>query len=167
MDLFTVLRNIYLKIQKNINVERITNTEIDDAFGGAAGTGTDAQDYVVEHYISSTEGYTKWASGKCEVWKRIYKNISSTTLWVAPIYYGGIVDNSITYTMNGFDGFIEPPNAQITLRSQSGNIFGLTGHHYANGADPTTNYGTYYVYSVGSQSNVPCTIQLYAIGRWK
>lgn len=124
-------------------------------------------DYVEESYITATEGYTKWASGKCEVWKRIYKNLSATLAWSGGIYYGTFTDNSITYTMTGFTGFIEPPSAQVSLRSASGNIFTIVGYHYAGGADPTTNYGTYYAFAVGSQSSVASTIQLYAVGKWK
>lgn len=124
-------------------------------------------DYVVEVYNGTNEGYTKWESGKCEIWKRIYKNINSTAAWSGGIYFGTYTDNSITYTMNGFTGFIEHPSAQVTIRSTSGNIFSTVGYHYANGADPTTSYGTYYVYSVGSVTNCGCTFQLYAVGKWK
>lgn len=164
MDLFTVLRNIYLKIQNNINVERITNSEIDDAFGEAAGTGTDAQDYVVEHYQSETEGYTKWASGKCEIWKRITKQLSSTTQWVAPIYYGVYTDNSITYTMNGFNGFVNYPVVQLSLQAVNGNLIGIIGDYSSY---TKTGIGNYYVYSVSSQSNINATINVYAVGAWK
>ena len=162
--LYYILMNILEKLEQSVNVERITNNEIDTLFGSASGTGTDAQDYVVEHYNSATEGYTKWASGKCEVWKRFNKSLSATVAWSGGVYYGAYTDNSITYTMTGFTGFIEPPSAQITIRSTNGNFFGLTGQ-YNEGS--TTSYGSYYVYSVGSQSNVPSTIQLYAVGRWK
>ena len=121
-------------------------------------------DYVVEQYNGTDEGYTKWESGKCEVWKRFNKSLSATLAWAGGVYYGTYTDNSITYTMTGFTGFIEQPSAQITIRSANGNIFGLTGQ---NNNGSTTSYGAYYVYGIGSQSNVASTIQLYAVGKWK
>ena len=109
MDLFTVLRNIYLKIKKNINVERITNSEIDDAFGGAAGTTIKAQDYVIEYGTSGNWHYRKWASGKAEAAQtQVYTSSSSsvaiiTTSQINSLFgvTNAIADNTMLIVANG------------------------------------------------------------------
>ena len=121
-------------------------------------------DYVVEFYQDGgKEGYTKWESGKCEVWRRISKKLTATTLWNG-VYYGVYSDNSITYTMTGFTGFVGYPNVQIYLQAVNGNMFALVGDYNTYS---TTGLGTYYVFSGASSSNVDATINIYAVGRWK
>ena len=73
--LYYILMNILEKLETSINVERITDNEIDTLFGSASGTGTDAQDYVVEHgTATASDGsywiYRKWNSGIAECWGR-------------------------------------------------------------------------------------------------
>lgn len=164
MNQKNILKNIIAKQGTATEFDPITDAEIDEMFGTAAGTGTNAQDYVIEHYQNGgTEGYTKWASGKCEVWKRIRKKLSSTIQWTS-MYYGKYSDNSITYTMTGFTGFVGYPMVQLTLQCVSGNIMALVGDYSTYSS---TGIGTYYVYSADSRQNVDSTINVYAVGRWK
>ena len=78
-----LLKNIIHKIDQSINVEEITNPEIDALFGSASGTGTDAQDYIVEHAVSypASDGtlwtYFKYASGLVTMWG--YKSVANHT----------------------------------------------------------------------------------------
>lgn len=87
--LYYILMNILEKLEQSINVERITDNEIDTLFGSASGTGTDAQDYVVEHAIgvNASDGtrwnYIKWASGALEMWG--YRSNVSATNYVTVV----------------------------------------------------------------------------------
>ena len=152
MKLFTILRNIANGIKASFT--RLTSLETWQS---------DTADYIVECYNGTNEGYTKWASGKCEIWKRITKSLSATVTW-SSIKYGTYTDGSITYTMTGFTGFISNPTVFLSVQAASGNIIGIVGD---NGTQSTTGIGTYYVYSPVSQSNINCTINVRAIGRWK
>lgn len=164
MNIYNLFKNLIKKVEQSTVVEAITNHEIDSLFGTAAGTGTDAQDYVVEHYQEGvTQGYTKWASGKCEVWKRITKTLNATIQWNS-LYYGVYTDNSITYTMPGFTGFVGYPMVQLSLQCTNGNLIGIIGDYSSY---TTTGIGNYYVYSAGNTTNMTATINVYAVGRWK
>lgn len=146
MNLKNLLKNI---------VQRIKKLEYDLGL---------IHDYVMEYYQDGgKEGYAKWASGKMEVWKRISKQLTATISW-GGVYYGHYSDNSITYTMTGFSGFVGYPNVQITIQCVNGNIMALVGDYSTY---TTTGIGEYYVYSAASKSNVDATINVYAIGRWE
>lgn len=152
MKLFTILLNIAKRIKTAFS--RLTTLETWQS---------DTADYVVECYNGTNEGYTKWSSGKCEIWKRITKSLSATVSW-GSIRYGTYTDGSITYTMTGFTGFTSNPVVHISVQAASGNIIGLVGD---NSTQSTTGIGTYYVYSPTSQSNINCTINVRAVGKWK
>ena len=162
MNLFTVLRNIYLKIQKNINVERITNSEIDDAFGEAAGTGTDAQDYVVEHGTSGIWTYRKWASGIAECWgTKEYDSINVNNSW-GNNYTGTASTPYATYP-NGL--FVAAPICTITADSNTYNYALST--RMESGAGSSTQTPSFQCLRPTIATGVGARIFYHAIGKWK
>lgn len=158
MRIYTIFKNIIKKIKANVNVERITEEQIDDMFGSASGTGTNAQDYVIEHVNNPSSGYTKWASGKLEVWKRVSPCVVNITSPMSGgMYYGTI--SAIEYPIT----FSTYPTVNITAQVTGG--YGWLIPTYDNYS--TSNTGTLYVYYVESKSNVNTTINIYAVGKWK
>ena len=122
------------------------------------------RDYVVESYYTQDARYVKWESGKCEIWKRISKTLNATTKW-GSMYYGAYYGTEpITYTMTGFDGFLDYPIVQVMMQSNGGNLFGFTGDQASY---TKTGIGNYYVYSADSRQNVYTTFNVYAVGKWK
>lgn len=157
MNIYNLLKNMAKKIEQSAIVEAITNSEIDEMFGTAAGTSTNAQDYVVEHNQTGAQGYTKWASGKMEVWKRQTTTVNITSAMSGGLYYGTI--SAISYPV----AFIDYPVVNITAQVKGG--FGWLIPKYDDYA--VSNTGTLYIYYVASQPNVSVTINIHAVGRWK
>lgn len=82
MNIKNILKNIIEKQGTATEFNPITDTEIDEMFGTAAGTGTDAQDYVVEHGTDGIWTYRKWASGIAECWgKYNWTSVNITNTW--------------------------------------------------------------------------------------
>ena len=111
MKITSLLKNIIHKIDQNVNVELITDPEIDTLFGTAAGTSTDAQDYIVEHAVSQTASdgtqwtYFKYASGVVDMWG--YKKVQNVTSYTTFSFgnninaYGRYVDMYYPFTLTG------------------------------------------------------------------
>lgn len=115
-------------------------------------------DYIVEQNAGDANGgYTKWNSGKLEVWKRIYVSVNITNPMFGGLYYGTIP--AISYPVS----FSAYPTVDLTAQIESG--FGWLIPTYDNYALSDT--GTLYVYYVSSKSNVSVTINVRAVGRWK
>lgn len=168
MKIFDVLKNAVKKIDNNVSVENITNREIDTLFGSASGTGTNAQDYVVEHgsetvttSITYTWYYRKWASGISECWLRYAGTSNITTAWSNGAYYSGM--NRFAYPSGSF---IEPPVCNITCDSSSNSIWTMYwgGSGNAGTKDSTPGFAAM---RFGSQTSASVIIQIYAVGRWK
>lgn len=98
MKLTTILQNIIKKIEHSVNVENITNSEIDGLFGSASGTGTDAQDYVVEHGTSGIWTYRKWASGIAECWGTTTFSGTANQSWGSYIKYATVPSVNYPFT---------------------------------------------------------------------
>ena len=169
MRIFDVLKNAVKKIDNNINVENITNREIDTLFGSASGTGTNAQDYVVEHgsetvttSITYTWNYRKWASGVSECWLIFNGTTNVSTQWGSSgLYYSGM--NRFAYPSNSF---IEPPVCNITMDGTNNSLWVMYwGGGGAQGTKDTTP--GFAAIRVGALSSMPVIIHIYAIGRWK
>lgn len=157
--LSTLLRNLADKIDTSVNMERITNSEIDAMFGSASGTGTNAQDYVVEHSISTnsdggSQGWTKWASGKMECWVNVIRATNPTTTW-GNLKYGNV--STISYGQT----FVDNPMVNVVIRN--GSLWLLCA--YPN----KTETGTMYACCAGNVTvgSTSSWVSVYAIGRWK
>lgn len=81
MNIKNILKNIIAKQGTATEFDPITDEEIDEMFGTAAGTGTDAQDYVIEHGTDGIWTYRKWASGIAECWGINTVTSVITTQW--------------------------------------------------------------------------------------
>lgn len=134
--LYYILLNIIRKLEQSINVERITNNEIDTLFGSASGTGTNAQDYVVEHVIgvNSSDGtrwnYIKWSSGTLEMWGyRSNVSVTNYSTVISGQWWGYYIDIQFPFTLT------EPPivlaqmqvDAQFTITTVEDNSTTTTG----------------------------------------
>ena len=115
------------------------------------------KDYVVEQSNGATKGYTKWNSGKLEVWERVNKTIAVTSAMSGNLKYGTL--GTVTYQVP----FVDYPILSATLQTQNG--YGWLVPTYDNYSKTST--GTMYIYHSASQSSVKCTINIYAVGRWK
>lgn len=156
MNQKNILKNIIAKQGTATEFDPITDAEIDEMFGTAAGTGTDAQDYVIEYVNNQNDGYTKWASGKLECWKRVSTSVDITSSW-GSLYYGSV--SSISYPV----AFMYNPTVNITAQVANGG--GWLVPNYDNYSASGT--GTLYFYRPTSQSNTAVTINISCIGRWK
>ena len=115
-------------------------------------------DYIVEQNVGDeTGGYTKWNSGKLEIWKRVTVNVNVTSGMSGGFYYGTI--SAISYPVE----FSHYPAVNITAQVQYG--YGWLVPSYDNYS--TSNTGTLYIYYVASKSNVAVTLNVSAVGRWK
>ncbi len=164
MRIFDVLKNAVKKIDNNINVENITNREIDTLFGTASGTGTNAQDYVVEHGTSGIWTYRKWASGIAECWG----------VYTATISHYTTVNNFYGYYRDGnsggsyYDSKLVFPFTFTTL--QYYNYGGSIGAGFAVTASPSlglsNSFGTIrFLSTIGNSQSV--VARIYAKGTWK
>lgn len=109
--LTTILRNLADKIDSSVNIDRITNNEIDALFGEASGTGTNSQDYVVEHGVSvfasdnTSWTYFKYASGVVDMWG--YKSVASSSAYSTMTFgnniyaYGHQTDMMYPFVLTG------------------------------------------------------------------
>lgn len=139
MKLYTILKNIITR------AKAYTDTKFDQM-----------ADYIVEAVNNENSGYTKWASGKLECWKRVSMTINATTKW-SNIYYG---------TTSGVDyphAFSSLPVVNVTVQAHSGNVWMAQ----ENMGQSMTNTNGFYVYSAVSQSNLSCTFNIQAVGKWK
>lgn len=114
-------------------------------------------DYVVEYQANQGDGYTKWASGKMECWKRVNVSANITNGMSGNLYYGTI--SAISYPQT----FLYYPT--VTITAQVANGYGWMVPAYDNYA--VGNTGTLYVYYSASKSNVSITANVYATGQWK
>ena len=145
------------------DVSRITENEIDEMFGSASGTGTDAQDYVVEHRITtasdgSTWIYKKWASGIAECWGRKVYNINQYSTFGTSngMWWAYQVDIYYPFT------FIEKP--LIFPDSTVSTAFTITTI-----VESTTTTEKVTVFSAvhNTSGYLDNFIRVYAVGKWK
>lgn len=152
------LAGAYKSIQLGSKKANITDTikSLTTGPSGESGTITPA-DYVVEAANNQNDGYTKWNSGKLEVWKRSTVTVNVTSSMAGGLYYGTI--SAITYPQT----FTTYPIVSITGQVQYG--YGWLIPSYDNYA--VGNTGTLYIYYTASKSNVSVTVNIYAVGKWK
>ena len=161
--LSTLLRNLADKIDTSVNMERITNSEIDAMFGSASGTSTNAQDYVVEHGTTtasdgSTWIYKKWASGIAECWGSKKYNINQYTTIGSSygMWWGYKVDVYYPFT------FVEPPHA--LANSNVGHAFTITTLIETT---TTTDHLTVYSAVHNTSGYLDNFMYVQIVGKWK
>lgn len=154
--LSTILHNLADKIDTSVNIERITNNEIDTLFGAAGGTGTDAQDYVVEHGTSGVWKYRKWASGVSECWAIYGETLTS---YAVPWQGASAFYTSVTFPTGLF---VATPNMTTDFICDSVLAISCGGLHSLT-ATGTNLYGI----SIGATGSQPCTWNIRVVGRWK
>lgn len=115
-------------------------------------------DYVVEQVKNGSNGYTKWNSGKLEVWQRVTKTINVTTGMSGGMFYGTI--SPIAYQVQ-FE--VDYPILNVTAQTEKG--YGWLVPSYDNYS--RANTGTLYIYHSASRTDVKVTLNIYAVGRWK
>lgn len=172
MRIYTIFKNIIKKIQANVNVERITEEQIDDIFGSASGTGTNAQDYVVEHGASVSSDnvtwkYEKWASGKaiCRCQKTFTLDI--TTRWGSgvPLYYSGGSTSNYVWADYPSGLFNNTPRSFTDIRYAGASCFLMTvGSSEVGSKDRSPSY---HAVRASSLSGVNVVVAFLAIGTWK
>ena len=121
-------------------------------------------DYVVAQGLNlngGLNGYTKWNSGKLEVWQRITTTVNITSTY-GNLYYGSITGYDYQLTPS-VPAFIEYPTVTITAQGAAGKA--IVAPNYDNYS--ATNTGTIYVYNPASSANTSVTINIHAVGRWK
>lgn len=150
-----VLAGEYKTLQLGTLKTNITDTikALNTAPSGESGTG--GVDYVVEYVNNENNGYTKWASGKMECWKRVPTSCTVSTGWGSS-YYGTIA--SITYPVT----FISYPIVNITAQVAGGGMVAPEWSNYS-----TSSTGSIYIVRPASGSNINVTINIYCVGRWK
>lgn len=122
-------------------------------------------DYVIDtdgNLSSGLNGYTKWASGKLEIWLR--KTITGVNINSAygSLYYGSI--SAISYQLTpSAPVFVQYPVVNITVQGPAG--IGIAVPNYDNYSVSDT--GTIYLYNAASVTNISVTVNIYAVGRWK
>ena len=155
--LSTLLRNLADKIDTSVNMERITNSEIDEMFGTASGTGTDAQDYVVEHGVTSAWIYEKWASGKAIAYTPVPYDMGPIA--TTSSYGNGYYSDRGPYTFpSGL--FISAPSVLIQ-------VHGTTGLLTANAYNVTASNYRIYVGNMRNETVASGRLSALAMGRWK
>lgn len=87
-----------------IDNKPITNEEIDEMFGAASGTGTNAQDYVIEHGTSGIWTYRKWASGIAECWGTTTFTGTTNQSWGSNIKYTTVPSVNYPFTFVAITG---------------------------------------------------------------
>ncbi len=149
VDLYTMLKNIVAKQGTATEFDPITDAEIDEMFGTAAGTGTNAQDYVIEHGTSTVGTtawtYRKWASGLVECWGDKSVSITINQKW-GSLYYGEVSASTYPFTFKTlpllmmyfntgsswstgcYDSTTTKTGHFYTMRPESGNV--ASGHVY-------------------------------------
>lgn len=142
MNIKNLIKNVYTLLLQKINA-------LEYSFGLI-------QDYVIETQNNQNDGYTKWASGKLECWKRVSSSVNITSAW-GSFYYGSV--SSISYPVS----FLYNPTVNITAQVANGG--GWLVPNYDNYS--TSGTGTLYFYRPTSQSNTSVTINIYCVGRWK
>lgn len=142
MNIKNLIKNVYTLLLQKINA-------LEYSFGLI-------QDYVIETQNNQNDGYTKWASGKLECWKRVSAYVDITSTW-GSFYYGSV--SSISYPVT----FLNNPTVNITAQVNNGG--GWLVPDYGNYSASGT--GTLYFYRPSSQKNTAVTINIYCIGRWK
>ena len=148
-DLYTMLKNLASKGGTATEFDPITDAEIDEMFGTAAGTGTNAQDYVIEHGTSTVGTtawtYRKWASGLVECWGDKSVSITINQKW-GSLYYGEVSASTYPFTFKTlpllmmyfntgsswctgcYDSTTTKTGHFYTMRPESGNV--ASGHVY-------------------------------------
>lgn len=151
-----VLAGEYTTLQLGTLKANIADTikSLNTAPNGESGA-VDPMDYVVECSNSENSGYTKWASGKMECWKRVPTSCTVSTGWGSS-YYGTIA--SINYPVT----FISYPIVNISAQVAGGGMVAPEWSNYS-----TSSTGSIYIVRPASGSNINVTINIYCVGRWK
>ena len=146
-----LLKNIIHKIDQAVNVEEITNPEIDYLFGTASGTGTNAQDGT---------NYIKYASGRLVCWGSVFGSDSgfyipsgsqyADTTITFPISF---VDTNYILQFGGFTGTTAIGNVGVPVRSGWGTTTNCPIRVWRNVNETTWNS--------------TCSFYWLAIGQWK
>lgn len=157
--LYYILMNILEKLEQSINVERITDNEIDTLFGSASGTGTDAQDYVVEHGVDGIWYYEKWASGKATLFANLYEKVGTWTAW------GSVYETALTRRAYPTNFFTEIPAVRVQPNGR-GEIAIMSIECSAT-AELTQTCGMWANRPVATDPNKNVGYSIEVVGRWK
>ena len=148
----------------SVDHRRITEAEIDEMFGIASGTGSNAQDYVIGYGTSGEWSYRLWNSGISECWFAKTETINCTTSW------GSIYETSALYysypqvpisDVGTTDIFVSSPQININMYG----TFSFMTEVGTGGSATRTPY--FYGVRGTAASNVSAVINIKAVGRWK
>ena len=154
--------NILEKLEQSINVERITDNEIDTLFGSASGTGTNAQDYVVEHGTSGIWEYRKWASGVSECWGIQRHTVTGWGAW-GSIYEGTPAIPQIDYPTGLFTSY---PNVSMNSDGTYSTSGTIGVEIYKWGSNTKTPLG-YLLRPNTVSGSITYDVHITAKGTWK
>ncbi|MGN0693727.1 MAG: hypothetical protein ACI4LK_02310 [Lentihominibacter sp.] len=151
-------RTTWVNGETPINADNLNNIEagivaIEENIGAIA-------DYVVEEGSNSYGSYSKWNSGKAEVFFGHYSSSGLTTAsWVSPIYYKDMTTwtNVFNKIRNGI--FIESP--RLIVQSSESQIISVV-YYNLTAAGATMRFLT-----AGAKTDVAYGFQAYASGKWK
>ncbi len=161
MRIYTIFKNIIKKIQASVNVERITESEIDTIFGSSSGTSTNAQDYVVEHGTSGIWTYRKWASGIAECWGTQRHTITSWSGW------GNLFEGKPIFTTNYPSGlFLSPPTINMVADGTPSNS-GTCGLEIWQYGSASVTPQMLVLRPNSTSTNIAFNIHMEARGFWK
>ena len=148
------------------DVTRITEAEIDEMFGSASGTGTNAQDYVIEHGESGIWKYEKWASGKAVVWG-VYSATFSNYNTLPNVGWGAYFRTGESGTY--YDSQLVFPFHFTTLTYYNYGV--AVGNNYAFAFSQTLGLGNDWAIvraaAVSATGSQQVTARILAIGTWK
>ena len=157
MNQKNILKNIIAKQGTATEVDTITDAEIDEMFGTAAGTSTNAQDYVIEHGTSGNWRYKKFSSGQSEAWYTGTVSISTNTAWGSMYFSGDPTQISIP------TGIF---NSRPTVNINVGNNSYMLGASTLTGT--SANNVSFYIYNSRQIStNFTIYVDIHCSGTWK